>query len=348
LTQSHAPVRRQRRPNQADIAREASVSTATVSRVVNNAKSVSPTVRRRVLAEIEKRGYYPHAAARALAYHRSRTIGAVVPTLKSDLFARGIDALARRLRQMDYSLMVVASDYSLADEWVLVRRLLERGVDGLFLIGQQRYPGTLALLEESRRPFVESYISDDFERDGYVGFCNAKAAASVVDYLVALGHRRIAMFAGITDGNDRAYRRLAGVRARLGELGIPLLEHHTPELPYDVDAARAAFGNLCESASMPTALICGNDLIAMGVLVEAQARSINIPKHLSVVGFDNHPLARHTWPPLTTIDVPADEIGRRAADALVNAIEHGVPVGKHELEAPLVVRDTTAPPRQPE
>ncbi|MEK7437232.1 MAG: hypothetical protein AAB150_10130 [Pseudomonadota bacterium] len=122
---------------------------------------------------------------------------------------------------MNYSLMVVASDYSMAEEKILVRRLLERGVDGLFPIGQQRYPGTLALLEESRRPFVESYISDDFGRDGYLGFFNVKDAASVVDYLVALGNRRIAMFAGITDGNDRAYRRLAGVRARPGELGIP-------------------------------------------------------------------------------------------------------------------------------
>ena len=297
---------------------------------------------------MEKRGYYPHAAARALAYDRSWTIGAVVPTLNSDLFARGIDALTRRLREMDYSLMVVASDYSMADEKVLVRRLLERGVDGLFLIGQQRYPGTLDLLEDSGRPFVEAYISDDIERDGYVGFSNTKAAAKVVDYLVALGHREIAMFAGITEGNDRAYRRLAGVRARLGELGIPLLEKCTIELPYDMDAARAAFSNLCDSAGMPTALICGNDLIAMGVLVEAHARAVDIPRHLSVIGFDNHPLARHTLPPLTTIDVPADEIGRRAADALVNAIEHGVLVGKCELEAPLIVRGTAAPPRHPE
>ena len=329
-------------PSQADIAAAAQVSTATVSRVVNNSSLVSPALRERVLAEMDRLGYYPHGAARALAYNKSWTIGAVIPTIDNDLFARGIGALMKRLREMDYSLMVVSSDYSLADEANLVRRLLERGVDGLFLIGQERLPETRRLLERSGRPYVESYISDDLERENNIGFSNFDAGFAGTRHLVELGHHRIAMLAGIGEGNDRARQRLAGYRACLEAHGLAVDESLIHEVPYEIDAARVAFGSLVEQAAPPTALMCGNDLIAMGVLFEARALGISIPERLSVVGVDNHPLSRHAWPPLTTIDIPAIEIGRLAAERLVDAIEHGTAIGRHALDAPLIVRGTTA------
>ncbi len=334
-----------RLPSQADIAAAAQVSTATVSRVVNNSSLVSPALRDRVLAEMDRLGYYPHGAARALAYNKSWTIGAVIPTIDNDLFARGVGALMKRLREMDYSLMVVSSDYSLADEANLVRRLLERGVDGLFLIGQERLPETRKLLERSGRPYVESYISDDVERENNIGFSNFDTGFVGTKHLVELGHRRIGMLAGIVEGNDRARQRLAGYRACHAEYGLPVDESLIREVPYDIDASRTVFGSLAEQADPPTALMCGNDLIAMGVLFEARARGIAIPERLSVVGVDNHPLSRHAWPPLTTIDIPAVDIGRLAAERLVEAIEQGASIGRHALDAPLIVRGTTAPRR---
>ena len=333
-----------RLPSQADIAAAAGVSTATVSRVVNQSSLVSDQLRTRVLDEMERHGYFPHGAARALAYNKSWTIGAVIPTLDNDLFARGIDALMKRLREMDYSLMVVSSDYSLEDETFLVRRLLERGVDGIFLVGQERLPQTVTLLERSRRPYVESYISDDRDRQGYIGFSNVAASTTAVEHLIQLGHRRIGMLSGVTSGNDRALHRVKGFREAMARHDLEINERFIAEIHYDIDEARQAFARILAEQERPTALVCGNDFIAMGVLIEGQARGFRIPENMSVVGIDNHPLARHAHPPLTTIDIPAVAIGKLSAESLVQAIEQGTPIGRHEMAAPLIVRRTTCPP----
>ncbi|GJL81151.1 MAG: transcriptional regulator [marine bacterium B5-7] len=333
-----------RMPSQADIAAAARVSTATVSRVVNNSKLVRPEVRDRVRAEMERLGYFTHGAARALAYNKSWTIGAVIPTLNSDLFARSIDALMRRLREMDYSLMVVSSDYSLDDETFLIKRLLERGVDGIFLVGGERLPQSQKLLKLSHRPYIESYITDVPGNKRAIGFNNAKACSALVEHLVELGHRRIGMLAGITRYNDRARKRLEGFRQSMSLHGLPVADHHVREVNYDIDEARREFSLFLEDNDPPTALVCGNDLIAMGALIEANARGIDIPRCMSIVGIDNHPLSRHSNPPLTTIDIPAIQIGIRSAEALVAAIETGAPVNRHDLEAPLIIRETTSSP----
>lgn len=336
------PVRRL--PSQADIAAAAGVSTATVSRVVNNSNLVSEDLRDRVLAEMDRLGYFPHGAARALAANKSWTIGAVIPTIDSDLFARGVDALMKRLREMDYSLMVVSSDYSLDDEARVVQRLLERGVDGLFLVGQERLPQTARLLAQSGRPYVETYISDERDRDNHIGFNNVEASITAMEHLVTLGHRQIGMIAGITRENDRARQRVTGYRSTMAKHGLPVDAQAVVEVVYDIDAARRAFAEMVDAGRMPTALMCGNDLIAHGVLIEARCRGIRVPAELSVVGIDNHPMSRLIEPQLTTIDIPATQIGLRSAEALVNAIENGAEVGRQELEAPLIVRASTAPP----
>lgn len=337
-------VSRSRRSNQVDIAEAANVSTATVSRVVNGSPMVRPEVRERVVRAMDRLGYFPNGVAQALARNKSWTIGAVVPTLENDLFARGIDALIKRLRRGDYSLMVVSSDYSLDSEAIEVKRLLERGVDGLLLVGQQRNPETARLLQRSGRPYVEAYSSDASTRDNFIGFNNAAAAASLVDHLHDLGHRRFGMLSGITAGNDRAAMRLVGVRERLAHHGLALEPDLVREMPFEIDAAREGFRYMLNLPRRPTALICANDLIAMGALIEATVSDFPIPRQMSVAGIDNHPLSRHACPPLTTVDIPAGRIGEIAAEALIDAIEHGTPIGKHSLEAPLLVRQSTAPP----
>lgn len=334
-----------KRSNQADIAAEARVSTATVSRVINTSGVVSDSVRERVEEAMERLGYVPNGVARSLTTNRSWTIGAVVPTLENDLFARGIDGLMKRLRTMDYSLMVMSSDYSLEDEYILVKRLLERGVDGLLLVGQSRLPRTTELLARSGRPYVEAYSSDLSERDNHIGFNNRAAAKSLVEHLYQLGHRHFGMLAGITKDNDRALGRRDGTLEALRSLGLDANSNIVTEVPYEIDAAREAFASLIQSNNPPTALVCGNDLIAMGALIEAQSMGLIIPDQISVVGFDDHPLSRHIWPGLTTVRVPAGRMGQESAVALVAAIEHGTPVGRRDIAAPLIRRNSTAPPR---
>lgn len=334
----------QRRPNQSDIATAAKVSTATVSRVVNTSGVVSTEVRERVIEVMNRLGYYPNGAAQALANNKSWTIGAVVPTLENDLFARGINALMKQLYAKNYSLMVMSSDYSLLDEFDLVRKLLERGVDGLFLVGQERLPETNQLLEQSGRPYVETYISDSATRENHIGFSNKDASASLVDHLFKLGHRRFGMLSGITKDNDRALKRREGVADKLKQYQLEADDSLFIEIPYDIEAARLAFAKILTRPDRPTALICGNDLIAIGALIEARDSNFSIPQQMSIAGIDNHPLSKHTCPALTTIDIPAGQIGLQSADALVNAIESGKPIGTHEISAPLIIRQSTAPP----
>lgn len=332
---------------QADIARAAKVSTATVSRVLNNSPLVREEVRARVRRAMDRLGYFPHGAARSLVLRRSWTVGAVVPTLDSDIFARSINALMNCLRQHDYTLIVSSSDYSYETEKILVRRLLERGVDGLVLVGAKRPAETVEMLKRSGKPCIATYITGSSSAGPTIGFSNRDASAALIDHLVGLGHRRIGMFAGITSCNDRAAQRLAGAAARMRRHGLQLHGPSTVELPYTIQAARAQFRAMHARKHLPTAIICGNDILAMGVMFEAAVLGLNIPRQLSVVGFDNHPLTAHLTPSLTTIDVPADKMGEIAANNLIQAIANGTQPPNVVLLAPLLVRGTTAPPGKP-
>lgn len=333
-----------RRPTQADIARHAGVSTATVSRVLNRSPLVREEVRQLVEAAIADVGYYPDGAARALASNRTFTVGAVIPTLNNAVFASGINAFEAHLQEAGYTLLVTVSSYEAANEELQVRRLLERGVEGVLLVGNAHAQVVYETLTRSRTAYVNTWAFDPSYGHPNVGFSNWKAARSVVDHLAGLGHRRIGMIAGITASNDRAADRYHAVRDRLAELGLDLDARSSMEIPYSIEEGRAALAGLLERDALPDALICGNDVIALGILFEAQRRGIDIPGRLSLVGFDDLPLTKHVSPALTTVAVPAVRMGTLAAQGLLAAIETGGLPESVELDAPLVVRETTAPP----
>jgi LacI family transcriptional regulator len=333
-----------RQPTQLDIARQAGVSTATVSRVLNRSPLVARDLRERVEDVITRLGYFPHAAARALASNRTYTIGAIIPTLNNAIFAAGINAFERALQDANYTLLLAVSNYDLDAEALQVQRLLERGVEGLLLIGNDHAKAAYQLLRRADAVYVNTWTYDLGARRPNVGFSNRKAAHAIVDHLVALGHRRIGMIAGITAGNDRARERLLGVNERLTVHGLALDPRATMEVPYVIADGRRAMARLAAHGELPSALICGNDVIALGVLFEAQAQGIAVPGRLSITGFDNLPLIEHVKPTLTTIDVPAQEMGLAAAKAILAAIEKRGRARSYELGAPLLVRETTAPP----
>lgn len=335
-----------RQPTQLDIARLAGVSTATVSRVLNRSPLVKPALRERVAAVMAQLKYFPHAAARALASNRTYTIGAVIPTLNNAIFAASINAFERELQAADFTLLVAVSNYDLEAESVQVRRLLERGVEGLLLVGNDHTETAYAALRQANAVYVNVWAYDPRLRRPNIGFDNRKAARAIVDHLVALGHRRIGMIAGITAGNDRARDRLAAVRAQLAVHGLSLQPDATMEVDYSIREGRAALARLVEQDRLPSALICGNDVIALGVLFEALERRIAVPRRLSITGFDNLPLTEHIRPAITTVDVPAQEMGRAAASAILSAIEKKTRVRSRELDAPLLVRETTAAPER--
>lgn len=333
-----------RQPTQVDIAREAGVSTATVSRVLNRSPLVTPTVRERVTAVMAKLKYYPHAAARALASSRTYTIGAVIPTLNNAIFAASINSFESELQAVDFTLLVAVCNYDLEAEAIQIQRLLERGVEGLLLVGNDHTDAAYQALKRANAVYVNIWAYNRKLRRPNIGFSNRKAASALVDHLVSLGHRRIGMISGITAGNDRARDRLEAVHDQLAVHGLRLQANAIMEVDYAIPAGRQALARLAERGQLPSALICGNDVIALGVLFEAQERGIAVPQQLSITGFDNMPLIQHIRPALTTIDVPAHQMGQFAATAMLSAIAKNERIRSHEFDAPLIVRETTAPP----
>ena len=327
----------------ADIARAAGVSTATVSRVLNEPERVSVNLKERVEDAVESLGYVRHGAARALASKRSFTVGAVIPTLDNAIFASGVGAFEARLAGLGYTLLISVSNYSLGHEAEQVRRLLERGVDGIMLVGLEHDPATHTLLERARVPAISTWAFDPDARALMAGFDNLRAARAMARHLIGLGHRRIAMAAGITRGNDRAMARVDGVRTELEAHGLALEDDLSIECLYSITAGRRALGDLMGRPEPPTAIAAGNDVIALGLLFEAQSRGIDVPASLSIAGFDNLPVTAQISPALTTVDVPSRDMGARAADLLLDAIA-GRTARSVELETSVIARGTTAPP----
>jgi len=339
--------RRQQLPTLGDVAEAAGVSTATVSRVLNQPNTVRPQMRQRVRDQIDALGYVADGAARALVSRRTQTIGAVIPTLASAIFAEGMDGFEAELGSTGYTLLLAASGYDAAQEVKHVTTMIERGVDGILLVGKDHDAKTFELLERRRVPYILTWTHIADGRHPSVGFDNAAAAGRLTNHLLDLGHEAFAMIAGVTAGNDRAGERVEGVRHALADRSLSLASESLIERDYDIAAGRDAARRLMDSPTPPTAIVCGNDVLAIGAVLECVAAGIAVPGDVSIVGFDDLPLAAHLTPALTTMHVPSEEMGRRAAAYLIAELAGSndrATVSSVELDVELIVRDTTGPP----
>ncbi len=332
------------RPTLREVAARAGVSTATVSRVLNRSGSVRPALRQRVLAAVTALDYVPHAAARALASRRSRTVGAIIPTVDNAIFARCVQALQRRLSCAGHTLFLASSDYDPEHELSEAIGLVEHGVDALMLVGEAHHPRLYELLACKGVPYVVTWSYRPAMPHPCIGFDNQRAATRMTEHLLALGHRRVAMIAGVTAHNDRARARVAGVRAALAGHGLTLPRRLFREERYSIPAGRQAMRALLARRPRPTAVVCGNDVLALAALLECQAQRIAVPESVSITGFDDLELAAHVRPPLTTMRVPSREMGSAAAEYLLARLAGETPAETTELEVHLIARATTAPP----
>jgi LacI family transcriptional regulator len=329
-----------------DVALAAGVSTATVSRALNKPDSVSTATRQRVAEAVARLGYVPHAGARSLMLRRSGTVGAIFPTVDNAIFAKAIDALQRRLGTAGLQLLIATSGYDPEAEAQQAMNLVTHGADALAFCGTRQSPALLQLLRQRGLPAVHVMTFPGPADAVCVGFDNARAIGQGVRYLVDLGHRRIAMLAGVTRDNDRATARVAGVRQALAAAGLPLPPERLVERPYTLADAREGLRALLAARPAPTAVVCGNDVLALGAQLEAQRLGIAVPQALSIVGFDDLEMARHVAPALTTLHVPTEQMWCTAADRLLAALQ-GQPVPQAtEVEVELVVRGSTAPPAE--
>jgi LacI family transcriptional regulator len=327
-----------------DVARHAHCSAATVSRAVNSPERVARDVRARIEASIKTLGYVPNGAARALRSQRSHIVGAVIPTISFAIYARLIESLEQQLARHGYSLILNTCDYDPAKELEQTRLLLTRDAEGIVLVGDSHDSALYKLLSEHRKPYINTYVFNPSSKHPCIGFDNRLAAAQAATYLYDLGHRRIGVVAGSTKNNDRQAERLAGIRSAWQSRGLDLPASMIIERPHLIENGREAMRILSQLSEPPTAVVCGSDVLAFGVLAECQEIGIDVPTQLSIVGFDDQDFARHLRPPLTTIAIPASDMGIEAANYILRRLG-GQPANNYtNLDAQLIVRGTTMPP----
>jgi LacI family transcriptional regulator len=338
-----APRRQSNRVRVEDVAAVAGVSGATVSRAINQAGPVSPKLRERIERAITQLGYVPNGAARALASHRTRAIGMIIPTLENANFAIAAEGAQHYLINAGYQMLVASSGYDPKQEWAHIQSLVGHGIDGIILVGAQRSEEVTDYLRSRRLPYVVTWSLADNNTPS-VGFDNSEAARQLAKHLLDLGHRQVGVIAGLTKNNDRAAARLGGIRRAFRERGLEFPRELLIERPYRIAEGQLALRALWTMSPPPTAVICGNDQLAFGALIECYRQGIVVPDQLSIAGFDDLEFASQILPTLTTIHVPAEEIGRRAAAFLVDRLNGLASPMTTEVAVSLVVRGSSGPP----
>jgi LacI family transcriptional regulator len=328
-----------------DVARRAGVSPASASRVLNHPAQVSPEIRDRVVRAMSKLGYVRDGAARALASRHSMTIGHVVPTLGIGIFAEGVGALQRRLEEFGYQLLVAANDYDEEKEVRQVRALIEHGVDGIALVGHRHAPEVYRMLRSRKLPYVNTYQFDSRNPHPCIGFDNRNGAFDLTRHLIDLGHRSFGIITASPNLNDRVAARLKGILDCLREYGIAHPPGHVMEVAQTIIEGRTATRALLAAYPDLTAICCTTDTLAIGALFECRVLGIPVPDEVSVAGFSDLEIVSQLDPPLSTVHIPADRIGTKIADFLLDRIGGGRGPKKIVLQADVIIRRSTGPVR---
>ncbi len=333
-----------RRKTIRDIAREARVSTATVSRVLNGSAPVSADTRKRVERVIARHHFVFDGLAGGLASRRSGLLGLVIPTVVNSIyaaFAQAIQAAAQRER---YTVLLGVSEFSPAEEERLIEQFIARRVEALILTGADRPERTYQQMRRNQVPFIITWKSAARRGLPSVSFDNGEAARQAVGFLLRSGHRRIGLICGRTQVNDRARERRAAYEAILAEHGIAIDPGLICECDFEFDAGRAAMTSMLKRRDRPTAVFCANDIQAIGAITGCRDAGLSVPGGLSIVGFDDLPIATFVDPQLTTVRVPAAEMGRLAAETVIRHLTRRAPLGSAILPTELVIRASAGPP----
>ncbi|TFL17835.1 LacI family DNA-binding transcriptional regulator [Jannaschia formosa] len=333
------------------VASAAGVSPATVSRVMNHPQMVGAETRRKVTDAIRETGYIRNRAAQAMHGRRSATIGLIVPTVDYAIFASLVQSFGDKADELGFTLLLASHGYDLGREYQILRKFLEHRVDGVALIGLDHTEDSFALLASQRTPAIAVWNHDPASRLPSVGARNAEAGAVAARHLVALGHRRVALLFPPDTENDRARLRRSAVLSVLDAAGIEVPPEYHATSYYDIAPAKAAATRLLDLDRPPTAILCGNDVIARAAIYAAAARGLSIPGDISIVGIGDFQGSADMVPALTTVRIPATRIGAEAATRLIDMIvsDHhpeDTGVGGCEFPVELVPRDTTDVPKE--
>lgn len=326
-----------KRANLRDVAREAGVSVATVSRVLNSPSLVQENTRSRVQNVIEELGFVRNAAARAINSGRTQILGALVPTLDNDIFAITLNAMENRLVELGFSLVVATTGGDPDKEARKAKELLDNGVEGLVLTGKTHSKTLYQMLERRDVPAIVISCFDTEYHLPTIGYDNHKAAVLAVQHLITTGHKNIVVIHGPTAFNDRTQARLKAIE----ELGSSCVRAAF-ETELSVAGGAQAARNLINSHEKFDALLSLSDVMAFGVLHELHRAGKSVPSDVSVMGIQDLPAASETYPRLTTVHLPVTQMGRQAADCIAGwVVDHARP-NPIEVKSNLVLRETVS------
>ena len=327
-----------------EIAKRARVSTATVSRTINRVPTVKPQLAKRVWKAVDELGYFPSVQARALVSGRSRIFGLIVSEITNPFFPEIVHVFEETAVQNNYEVLLTSTVHDTERMKIAVRRMLEHRVEGVAIVTFGMEESLLDGLKLRKVPLVfvdvgpqRPYVSN-IKIDYLMGIRQA------VQHLAALRHERIAFIAGPLNLKSAVARRNAFEQA-MQEIGMASDPSLVVEGDHTQEGGVTAFERLLRLPVRPTAVLCSNDMTAMGVMRKCYAEKIEIPRDLSVVGFDNIRIAQYMSPPLTTVEMSQAEIARIAFRALLQDVQREKPNPKgteYILKTSLVLRETTA------
>lgn len=336
-----------RRINIRDIAKMANVSVATVSRAMNGVATVDPKMAKRVWDVIGKHDYFPNSQARALVSGRSKTLGLIVSEITNPFFPELIEGFEEIAVQHGYEIWMGSTNYDPKQMTRCVRRMLERKVDGVAVM-------TFGMEEALKNQLLERHVAMVIIDNGdlqsaaarlKVDYCHGISQA--VHHLRKLGHEKIAFVTGPMHLYSAQMRKSA-FEAALTEHGVRSHASWILEGDHTFEGGILAAKRMIDAGNVPTAVMCSNDMTAIGVLHQAYRSGLQVPADLSVVGFDDIHLAEVMIPPLTTIEMSRFEIARSAVAALRGQIEPENGEGRVQeyiVPTQLIVRESTAAPR---
>lgn len=322
-----------------DVADRAGVSVTTVSHLLNNSRYVAPETRRRILEVIGQLGYYKNAHARRLVRGQSDSYGLIVSDLRNPFFPEIVTNFENAALAEGLDLFLCNTNYDPARAEAAVRKMMENKVRGVAIMTSE-IPGDLtAALAAQKVPTVFLDVGSAGPYTSNIRVDYAGGIRLAVDYLFRFGHRDFAFISGPQNLRSAVIRRQAFLDALAQNQGTRC---RVVDGNHRVEGGRAAVRALLDSGDFPTAILCSNDLTAIGALAALQKAGLSLPRDLSLVGFDDIDLASLVFPPLTTISLPRDRLGAMALQALQDILgSDGGHGAEYVIETSLVIREST-------
>jgi len=326
-----------------EIAKRAKVSTATVSRTINRVPTVDPQLAKRVWKVVDELGYFPNTQARALVSGKSRIFGLIISEITNPFFPEIVQVFERIAVEHQYEILLTSTGHDPKRMQDAVRRMIERRVEGVAVMTFGMEEGLLDDLKLRKVPLVFADVSVARPQVSNIKIDYLHGIRQAVQHLAALRHQRIAFISGPLRIKSAESRQQAFLRS-MNEIGLEVDQDLIVEGNHTIEGGIAAFAKLQRVKSRPTAVLCSNDMTALGVMRKSYEDGISIPRDLSVIGYDDIHLAQFVLPALTTVRMSQAELARIAFEALLTETRREKPSAtgtEYELTTQLVLREST-------